>query len=174
MRTKYALGVHREFLADELRPEEQQWIRYIGYFDDTSDEHFFIVCCTHAQALEFQKVRAIEMDLSFKAVVGNMNLFSLVGWNEDTMSACLVCIEYTEILTSLGIDVYAYVWMTTDTRKAYKQMFTELFRVLGDVARSPVQFAHIHHGNGLRTISCDMCKKQAGGTFRTQYALSTH
>jgi hypothetical protein len=44
-------------------------------------------------------------------------------------------------------------------------MLTTLFKVLGDVARSPIQFAHIHHGEGLRSIGVDMCKKQAGGKF---------
>ena len=54
--------------------------------------------------------------------------------------------------------------MNTDTRKAYKTMFCEMFRILGDVARSPIRFPHIHGGEqGIRTVTVDMCRKQAPG-----------
>jgi hypothetical protein len=66
------------------------------------------------------------------------------------------------ILIIIGIDVYAYAWTTLDTRAAYAQLFHNLFRVLGEVARQPVSFAHIHRF-GIQSISVDMCSKQAGG-----------
>jgi hypothetical protein len=43
-------------------------------------------------------------------------------------------------------------------------MFHHIFKVLGEVGRCPVRFPHIHGGEqGIRTITVDMCKKQAPG-----------
>ena len=43
-------------------------------------------------------------------------------------------------------------------------MFSEIFQTLGDVARSPIQFVYIHKGEkGVRTVTLDMCNKQAPG-----------
>ncbi len=72
-----------------------------------------------------------------------------------------------QILIYIGINVYCYAFLNLDTRKAYATMFSEIFQILGDVARSPVRFPHIHGGEqGIRTITIDMCKKQALGRLR--------
>jgi hypothetical protein len=64
----------------------------------------------------------------------------------------------------IGINVYCYAFTTLDTRKAYATMFSEIFQILEDVSRSPVQFPHIHGGEqGIRTVTVDMCKKQGPG-----------
>ena len=42
-------------------------------------------------------------------------------------------------------------------------MFTLMFEVLQNVARRPIHFAHITGIEGLRTVTLDMCKKQAPG-----------
>jgi hypothetical protein len=63
-----------------------------------------------------------------------------------------------------GTAYYAYAFMNTDTRAAYARLFRELFSTLADVARKPIYFAYLDtHGRGIRTITADMCKKQAGG-----------
>ncbi|RKF76230.1 hypothetical protein GcM3_080036, partial [Golovinomyces cichoracearum] len=67
--TDYA-GVSREFQLDRLKGSEDQWIRYMQYMDE---KHYLIICCTHAQAMAFQKVNHIEMDLSFELVKGKTN-----------------------------------------------------------------------------------------------------
>lgn len=73
----------------------------------------------------------------------------------------------------IGIDVYAYAWITRDTREVYAQLFHNLFRVLGEVARKPVSFAHIHTF-GIRSISVDMCSKQAGGMLSLYSAYTQY
>ena len=42
-------------------------------------------------------------------------------------------------------------------------MFGLMFKVLEDTARETISFAHIWPEQGLRTISVDMCQKQAPG-----------
>lgn len=45
-------------------------------------------------------------------------------------------------------------------------MFSKIFQILGDVARSPIRFPYIHGGEeGIRTVTVDMCKKQAPGRY---------
>ncbi len=69
--------------------------------------------------------------------------------------------------------MYCYAFITLDTRKAYAIMFTEIFQILEDVARSPVQFPHIHGGEeGIRTVTVDMCKKQGPGMISTYNAYT--
>ena len=60
--------------------------------------------------------------------------------------------------------MWVYAFLNLETRAAYAKMFQLVFKVLGDTARSSIQFAHIH-GTGLRTATVDMCKKQAGGEY---------
>ena len=58
-------------------------------------------------------------------------------------------------------------------------MFASIFKVLSEVARQQVIFAHIDQTDyGLRTITLDMCKKQAGGKLAicftcTKYTLNS-
>ncbi len=74
---------------------------------------------------------------------------------------------HRQILIYIEINIYCYIFLNLDTHKAYATMFSEIFQILGDVARSPVRFPHIHGGEqGIRTITIDMCKKQAPGRLR--------
>jgi hypothetical protein len=71
---------------------------------------------------------------------------------------------YAWLIAITGIKVWVYAFLNLETRTAYAKMFELVFKVLGDAARSSIQFAHIH-GAGLRTATVDMCKKQAGGKY---------
>jgi hypothetical protein len=59
--------------------------------------------------------------------------------------------------------------MNLETTVAYKVLFERLFRTLGNVGRKPVSFAYMLGGEdaaeGIRTVTVDMCKKQAAGKF---------
>lgn len=145
-------GVYREFLFDQVKPVEEQWIREVFFFDDQR-EKFLIICCTYEQAKMFQSARHIEMDLAFKIVSGKTNVFSITSFNREARR----------------INTYAYVFMNLETRSAYATMFGKLFKVLGDVGRKPVAWAYQLGGGtdeaaGVRTVTLDMCKKQGPGT----------
>ena len=106
------------------------------------------------------------MDLSFKMVQGKTNLFSIAGWDDNSkLIHCLHSTYALHILTNIiGIKVWVYAFLNLETHAIYAKIFELVFQVLGDTARKPVQFAHIH-GTGLRTITVNMCKKQAGGLY---------
>jgi len=75
----------------------------------------------------------------------------------------------------VGINVYCYAFLNLDTREAYATMFIQMFPILEDVARSPIRFPHIHGGEqGLRTVTIDMCKKQAPGKIGICGYHATH
>jgi hypothetical protein len=76
----YLIGIEREYSLDRHRPNSEQWIRQIYQFPNSSN--FIIVCCTTIQAEEFMKCQHLEIDMSFKMVAGQTNLFSLVAWDE--------------------------------------------------------------------------------------------
>jgi hypothetical protein len=78
-------GVWREFQFDKVKPNEDQWIRDIHFFDE-AHEHYLILCCTYEQAKLFMNQQYIEMDLAFKMVQGKTMVFSLAGWNHDVNS----------------------------------------------------------------------------------------
>lgn len=69
----------REFEFDKRRASGN-WIRNVHFFDEMKTQ-YLIICCTDAQAQEFQNVQMIEMDLSFKMVQGKTNVFSISAWN---------------------------------------------------------------------------------------------
>jgi hypothetical protein len=75
-------GVWREFEFEKGKPNEEQWIREVYFFDE-SHEHYLILCCTYEQAMLFMHVQHVQMDLAFKMVQGKTNVFSLSDWNED-------------------------------------------------------------------------------------------
>lgn len=88
------------------------------------------------------------------------------------MKQSAVCFAYAcnmrKILLTCreGLNTYAYAFLNLETRKAYAVMFKKMFLMLGNVAREPVTFQHIHGTeNGIRAITVDMCKKQAPGKF---------
>ena len=150
-------GVLREFALDQHKENTEQWIRTVHNFDD---EHYLIVCCTYAQAKAFQHVTCMEMDLSFKMVQGKTNLFSIAGWDDNSKRMHNLHLVYALyiLINIIGIKVWVYAFLNLETRAAYAKMFQLVFQVLGDTARTPVKFAHIH-GTGLRITTVDMCKK---------------
>jgi hypothetical protein len=163
----YSTGVEREFHFDKLKPKAEQWIRSIYSFDitETVNNYFIIVCCTFKQAQALVKAKALEMDLSFKMVAGNVNLFSISGWDDDARCKSSICSTYAR-LTFVGIVVYAYAFLNWDSRRAYAQLFKLLFSLVEEACREKMQFWHIHKTErSVRTIGVDMCNKQAGGMY---------
>jgi hypothetical protein len=158
----------REFRFDQLKSTDEQWIRYIHEFDK---DHYLIICCTYDQAKAFSKVHCIEMDLSFKMVQGKTNVFSIAGWDDQVKRMFSICFTYQiHLISLLGTDVYCYAFINLETRESYAIMFHHIFRVLGEVARCPVQFPYIHRTQqGIRTVTVDMCKKQAPGKILKIY-----
>ncbi|KAJ5110975.1 hypothetical protein N7532_001510 [Penicillium argentinense] len=65
------------------------------------------------------------------------------------------------------LNTYVYAFMNLETRAAYRVLFEKIFKTLGDVGRKPVQWAYQLGGDdscdGIRTVTVDMCKKQAPG-----------
>lgn len=86
-------GVLREHSFDQKRKNADQWIRNIHFFDDMQ-QHYLILCCTEAQAKEFQRAQFLQMDMSFKMVQGKTNVFSISGWNPETHRMSYICIGY--------------------------------------------------------------------------------
>ncbi len=69
----------------------------------------------------------------------------------------------------LGLNTYVYAFMNLETRVAYRILFEKIFKILGDVGRKPIRWAYqLGRDNsceGIRTVTVDMCKKQAPGTL---------
>ena len=83
----YPLGtdiarVWREYLFDQAKQPDEQWIRELYFFDEDR-QHFLIICCTYEQVKLFQAVRYIEMDLAFKMISGKTNGFTIASWNRE-------------------------------------------------------------------------------------------
>ncbi|KAE8395153.1 hypothetical protein BDV23DRAFT_169155 [Aspergillus alliaceus] len=129
-------GILREYSFDRLKENSEQWIREVHFFDP---EHWLILCCTYAQAKAFIHANYLEMDLSFKMVNGKTNVFSISSWNAQTKR----------------INTYAYAFLNLETRHAYAVMFSKIFKILGDVARSPASvitcICWIQAKNGMNT-----------------------
>jgi hypothetical protein len=57
--------------------------------------------------------------------------------------------------------------MNLETRDAYSTLFEKLFKMLENAARQEVRWAYLYGLSndiqGIRTITVDMCKKQAPG-----------
>jgi hypothetical protein len=156
----HSAGVEREYSIERHLPNDERWIRMIKRLNL---EHFIIVCCTFQQAKAFAQATAIEIDLSFKMVAGNINLFSISGWDDDAKRKLNICPAYIKLIV-VGLYVYAYAFTNKDTRFGYFKLFTFIFQTLAEVSRQPVKFWHIHQAeNSIRTIGLDMCKKQARG-----------
>jgi hypothetical protein len=66
--------------------------------------------------------------------------------------------------------VWVYAFLNLETRATYTKIFQLVFKVLGNTARSFIQFAHIY-GTGLRTAIVNICKKQAGGKYTLSIRL---
>ncbi|KAI2466462.1 hypothetical protein F4781DRAFT_434338 [Annulohypoxylon bovei var. microspora] len=153
LRTALA-GIQREFELDLKRPEDERWIREICYLGVKKDiSRYVVICMTKKQAEAFRDCAHIQMDLSFKMVHGQTNLYSVVGLNEITNE----------------IETFAYIFLNWETTQAYYQLFCRLFYWLGVVSGTPVRFKHIQGthqeqaGTPVSTATLDMCKKQAHG-----------
>lgn len=95
-------------------------------------------------------------------VQGTTKVFSISGWDEDAKCIPSTWLAYAILLTCLGLVTYCWAFLNLDTREAYFKLFSLLFELLGNVARQPVRWAYLHH-EGIRAVTVDMCKKQAGG-----------
>jgi hypothetical protein len=85
-------GVLREYKFDQTRPYGQ-WIRNIHFLDEAATQ-YIILCCTDAQANFFQEAEFIQIDLSFKMVHGNTNVFSISGWSEEHQGKFSISIQH--------------------------------------------------------------------------------
>jgi hypothetical protein len=90
-------GIWREFVFDQAKPSDEQWIREVYFFDEDR-EHFLIICCTYEQAKLFQKVQFLQMDLAFKMVQGKTKVFSLCSFDEQAGCMFLTYAFYKKIL----------------------------------------------------------------------------
>lgn len=93
-------GIEREFSLDRHRDNSDQWIRQTYYFPNSP--HFLFVCCTATQAEAFLDCKHLEIDMSFKMVTGQTNLFSLISWDGSLKSKSGICVAYT-LLTFQGL-----------------------------------------------------------------------
>lgn len=87
------LGVYREYTIDRYLDHESQWIRDFYWIDSI---HYIIICCTIKQAKAFQQQHHFEIDLSFKMIQGDVNLFSIVSWDDDANCKFSICYTYTK------------------------------------------------------------------------------
>ncbi|RKF71472.1 hypothetical protein GcM3_101022 [Golovinomyces cichoracearum] len=99
------------------------------------------------------------------------------GWSRpmqylDEKHYLIICCTYAQAKAfekdeaAKHTNTYFCAFINTDTRESYATMFKEIFRVLDDVGRFSVQVGHIHHTeDALRTVTVDMCNKQASGKF---------
>jgi hypothetical protein len=108
------------------------------------------------------------MDLAFKMIQGKTNVFTMSGWNERAgrkTSTSYLYMYYTNL--SIELNTYLYAFMNLETRDSYRVLFEKAFKILGDVGREPTKWAYqLGHDDlceGIRTITVDMCKKQAPG-----------
>ena len=76
------------------------------------------------------------MDLLFKMVQGKMNIFSIVGWNENSKCMHILCYTYAMhgLICTTRIKVWVYAFFNLKTYAAYAKIFELVFKVLGDTA----------------------------------------
>ena len=86
---------------------------------------------------------------------------------EHRSTGYVIYIQYIYNTKTLLIvpETYCYIWINRDSRNTYFTIFQRLFDIIKDTAREPVQFSYLTRTDGLRTITVDMCAKQAGGTY---------
>lgn len=86
--------------------------------------------------------------MSFKMVARKINLFSLVGYDENTKC------KFNLFLT------YCYVFTNMNTQQGYKDINKIIFDTLREARRGLIYFLYIHFtNNGIRTIGLDICKQ---------------
>jgi hypothetical protein len=92
-------GIWREYVVDQAKPSDEQWIRDVHFFDEDR-KHFLIIFCTYEQAKLFQKVQFLEMDLAFKIVQGKTKVFLLSSFDEEAKCMFSTYAFYKKILTN--------------------------------------------------------------------------
>ncbi|KAJ5684482.1 uncharacterized protein N7477_000827 [Penicillium maclennaniae] len=135
------LGTYLEYLQESSSPCEM----YIQEMY-TNGNNIRIICFTLAQAQYWAKIHFFQMDMTFKRVAGNINEVVFVT-KDDTLGQVIVL---------------ARVFVNCDSTEMYFELFKALFQKIAEVARSPVQWHHIHR-NGIQAVIVDMCAKQASG-----------
>ena len=62
---------------------------------------------------------------------------------------------------SKGINIYYYIFLNIETRKAYAIIFIKIFKVLENIKRKSIKFLYIYSGDkGLRILIINIYKKQ--------------
>ena len=79
----------------------------------------------------------IKIDLLFKIVWGKMNVFLIIGWDNNSKYIYILCYAYTmyRLIYITGIKVWVYAFLNLETYAVYIKMFELVFKVLGNAAR---------------------------------------
>ena len=89
-----------------------------------------------------------------------MNLFLIIEQDENFKYIYILYHAYAIYgLTPItGIKVWVYAFLNLETCAVYTKIFKLVFKVLGDTARSPIQFVYIY-GTGLYIATVNIYKK---------------
>lgn len=87
---------------DRRRTIDKIWIHEFHVFDDEYTQgqedtvpRILVICGTQAQAMQWAKAKPIlQFDLAFKMVQGDINLFSISGYDEHDKRKLLICTTY--------------------------------------------------------------------------------
>ncbi|CAG8612356.1 24201_t:CDS:10 [Racocetra persica] len=113
----------------------------IYFFDDG---HIMILCITEEQAIKLYEAKYFQIDLTYKTVQGEINIFELNKYDEN----------HQIILT------YARIFMNISDANAYKQMFIIIIEAIKNLTNMSVKIKHIHN-NGWSCILGDLDLAQA-------------
>ncbi|KAJ7193693.1 hypothetical protein GGX14DRAFT_701070 [Mycena pura] len=86
------------------------------------------------------KLRTLDIDTSFKPVVGKMQMFELNGW----------LASHARAITPMR------VWMEVHDRAAFKLVWSEVFRLVSVLTDCPLRFKRLHYGGTMLGINTDM------------------
>lgn len=164
MLSMYSVGAEREWRMDRTRLSHERWIRKIWW--STDRKWFMIFACTIAEAREFKYCEHLQVDMSFKMIQGETNIWSFVGWSHRAKRMFILCSAYAKTNLIPVILPYIHVFTNLNSRRGYRIMWGEAFKILEDVSGETVRFSYMTRPEtrwGLKTIGLDMCGKQAGG-----------
>ena len=67
-----------------------------------------------------------------------------------------------------GTNIYYYIFLNIEIRKAYAIIFARIFKVLENIGRKSIKFLYIYGGDkGLRILIVDIYKKQIPGKLKS-------
>ncbi|KAJ5195557.1 uncharacterized protein N7498_008995 [Penicillium cinerascens] len=126
----------------EVKPKLKEYIREIY---ETSEGTF--VFCAFVKQLQFMAtLDAIEVDMSYKRVKGDINE-----------------VIFATMLTNHGkIITLCRVFTDQENSAGYKFIFRMVFELISRSIGRPIRF-HYLHGEGIKAIVGDMCPKQILG-----------